>query len=58
MEESKKPFDSNKFEWFSMNLLESGCYSCALPKLGYACPKPGPCPNYKGYYKEKSFNYE
>ena len=43
------------FQWYKQNLLESGCYSCELPKdCNGNCLRPkniGPCPNYSGFWK-------
>lgn len=43
------------FQWHKQNLLESGCYSCELPKdCNGNCLRPkniGPCPNYSGFWK-------
>lgn len=44
--------DGETYIWKPMQLLESGCYSCEIPKDKHGnckCPKY-PCSNYNGYY--------
>lgn len=51
--ESSYSVDGETFKWKQMNLLESGCYSCEIPRTEEGvckCPKY-PCSNYSGYYK-------
>lgn len=51
--ESLYSVDGETFKWKQMNLLESGCYSCEIPRTEEGickCPKH-PCSNYSGYYK-------
>ena len=51
--ESSYSVDGETFKWEQMNLLESGCYSCEIPRTKEGickCPKH-PYSNYSGYYK-------
>lgn len=51
--ESSYSVDGETFKWKQMNMLESGCYSCEIPRTEERvckCPKY-PCSNYSGYYK-------
>lgn len=51
--ESSYSVGNETFQWCKMHLLESGCYSCELPKDNNGnclCPDT-PCSNYSGYWK-------